>query len=97
MSGFERSEQTDTLFNRIRRRVMRYPRWFRTAAGIALIIGGFLGFLPILGFWMIPLGIVVLSYDIGWIRRRRRRFDVKFQRKWRARRARRAGKGEGRG
>jgi hypothetical protein len=29
-----------------------------------LIAGGTLGFLPILGFWMIPLGIGVASLDV---------------------------------
>lgn len=41
----------------------------RIAIGIAVILCGFLGFLPILGFWMIPLGLVVLSVDIPPIHR----------------------------
>jgi len=53
----------------------------RIIIGILLIIGGVLGFLPILGFWMIPLGVLVLSYDLHPVRRARRRFDV-----WLARR-----------
>jgi hypothetical protein len=36
----------------------------RIAIGVALILGGIVGFLPILGFWMIPLGIMVLAIDI---------------------------------
>lgn len=32
--------------------------------GLMLIAGGVLGFLPILGFWMIPLGIGVAALDI---------------------------------
>jgi hypothetical protein len=40
----------------------------RIAIGILLIFGGFLGFLPVLGFWMIPLGLAVLSYDIPRVR-----------------------------
>jgi hypothetical protein len=40
----------------------------RIAIGIGLILCGFLGFLPVLGFWMIPLGIAVLSYDIPRVR-----------------------------
>jgi purine-cytosine permease-like protein len=50
----------------------------RTIVGILLILGGFVGFLPILGFWMIPLGLIVLSIDFPIVRRWRRRFDVKF-------------------
>ena len=48
----------------------------RRATGAALIGGGMLGFLPVLGFWMIPLGLVVLSVDSHPIRRRRRRAEV---------------------
>ena len=32
--------------------------------GLLLIIGGILGFLPILGFWMIPLGVAVAMLDL---------------------------------
>lgn len=57
----------------------------RVGIGIALVIGGILGALPILGFWMIPLGLVVLSNDIPVLRRWRRRLEVRFGR-WRQRR-----------
>lgn len=52
----------------------------RVAIGIALLCGGLLGFLPVLGFWMIPLGVLVLSIDFHPIRRFRRRFEVRFGR-----------------
>jgi hypothetical protein len=48
----------------------------RMGLGIALVIGGFLGFLPILGYWMIPLGLIILSIDIPAVRRWRRRVMV---------------------
>ncbi|CUX23105.1 conserved hypothetical protein [Agrobacterium tomkonis CFBP 6623] len=48
----------------------------RIATGSALVVGGTLGFLPVLGFWMIPLGLVVLSHDLPAVRRRRRRLAV---------------------
>ena len=54
----------------------------RTIAGIALIFGGVLGFLPILGFWMIPLGIIILSVDFHPMRRFRRKVEVRWGR-WR--------------
>ena len=60
-------------YDRIRRKVLSYPRWLRVMCGIGLVIGGIFGFLPILGFWMIPLGLVVLSYDNARLRRWRRR------------------------
>ncbi len=48
----------------------------RVALGILLILCGFLGFLPVLGFWMVPLGLVVLSVDLPIVRRLRRRVEV---------------------
>lgn len=48
----------------------------RIATGSALVVGGTLGFLPVLGFWMIPLGLIVLSHDLPAVRRRRRRLAV---------------------
>jgi hypothetical protein len=51
-------------------------RIWRVALGITLVIGGMLGFLPILGFWMIPLGLLVLSIDLAIVRRQRRRAEV---------------------
>ncbi len=48
----------------------------RTVVGVALVIGGVLGFLPVLGFWMIPLGLLVLSVDFPLVRRWRRRWTV---------------------
>jgi hypothetical protein len=48
----------------------------RTALGGVLILGGGLGFLPVLGFWMIPVGLAVLSIDYHSARRLRRRAEV---------------------
>lgn len=59
---------------RIRRRV---PPGARTLLGLCLVAGGTLGFLPVLGFWMIPLGILVIGLDVRpvlrWLRERRDR------------------------
>jgi hypothetical protein len=48
---------------------------------IAILFGVF-GFLPVLGFWMVPLGLLVLSGDIPRVRRWRRRFAVWFARRY---------------
>jgi hypothetical protein len=45
----------------------------RIALGVALILCGIVGFLPVLGFWMIPLGLFVLSVDFPIVRRWQRR------------------------
>jgi purine-cytosine permease-like protein len=52
----------------------------RIALGVILVFGGFLGFLPILGFWMLPLGLVILSIDFSVVRRFRRRASVRLGR-----------------
>lgn len=51
-------------------------RIVRLVIGVLLIVGGFLGFLPVLGFWMIPLGLLVLSIDLPIVRRWRRQLEV---------------------
>ncbi|MFT3986628.1 PGPGW domain-containing protein [Aestuariivirga sp.] len=50
----------------------------RATLGIALVSGGLLGFLPILGFWMIPVGLAVLAVDFPMARRAHRRLTVKM-------------------
>ncbi len=47
-------------------RFLREPTsriWRIPAAGL-FIIGGVLGFLPVLGFWMVPLGLLLLAVDL---------------------------------
>ncbi|WP_170454916.1 hypothetical protein [Ruegeria arenilitoris] len=51
---------------RIRRNV---PRGLRFIVGLLLIVAGVFGFLPVLGFWMIPLGIMVAAMDVNLLRR----------------------------
>ena len=45
---------------------LRQPEaiWVRVPAGIALTGGGVFGFLPVLGFWMLPIGLALLAYDV---------------------------------
>ena len=53
-------------------------RLLRVGLGCLLILGGFLWFLPVVGFWMLPLGFAVLSVDIPVVRRFWRRAIVKI-------------------
>jgi 4-alpha-glucanotransferase len=41
----------------------------RLAAGVLLVLLGFVGFLPVLGFWMVPLGLLLLAQDVTFLRR----------------------------
>jgi hypothetical protein len=44
-------------------------RWVRIPAGVLLCLGGVFGILPVLGFWMLPAGLIVLAEDVPPIRR----------------------------
>jgi purine-cytosine permease-like protein len=58
----------------------------RVILGLVLIAGGLLGFMPVLGFWMLPLGLLVLSIDFPPVRRFRRNATVRmgdwFKTRW---------------
>lgn len=75
-----RPERTPPEGRRIALGKYRIPvpasRMLRIVLGVLLCIGGLLGFLPILGFWMIPLGLAVLSVDLAPVRRLRRRIEL---------------------
>lgn len=64
---------------RMRRRVQVWskrhlPPGLRLVAGLLLMLGGVFGFLPVIGFWMFPLGVAVAALDlvpiVRWIRGR---------------------------
>jgi len=62
--------------------------WVRLPAALLLICGGFLGFLPVLGFWMAPIGVLLLAEDVPPLRRPSMRALGAVQRwwdRWRAR------------
>ena len=42
--------------------------WARIPLAIGLVIGGVLGFLPLLGFWMLPLGLALFAMDLPFLR-----------------------------
>ena len=48
----------------------RVPIGLRSVAGLLLMAGGVLGFLPVLGFWMLPVGAAFVALDIPPLRRR---------------------------
>lgn len=48
----------------------------RMALGGGMVAGGLLGFLPVLGFWMVPVGVAILAVDLPPVRRVQRRASV---------------------
>jgi hypothetical protein len=85
----------DRRLKRVERHVPRHPAkavrwarkdlaaWARIPLGIALVAGGLLGFLPILGYWMVPVGLILLAKDIPFLRTPAIRFIDWGERKWR--------------
>lgn len=64
-----------------------YARFIRLPLAVLFILGGIFSFLPFLGAWMLPLGLLLLAIDLPFIRQpvtaltiRGRRF---LQRRWR--------------
>lgn len=58
----------ETRMPRLKRpiRALLHPnraRW-RVPLGLFLIVGGLFSFLPFLGLWMLPLGLLLLAVDV---------------------------------
>jgi len=73
-------DRLNRQFERIARQVpatagflrwVREPRrhLIRIPLAILLILGGIFSFLPVLGIWMLPLGLAVLAVDVPFLRR----------------------------
>jgi hypothetical protein len=54
----------------------------RLPLGILLIIGGIFSILPILGLWMLPLGLILIAQDISWLEKPVARMLGWIERKW---------------
>lgn len=75
---------------------LRRDSWFpvRFPVALLLIVGGLFAFLPILGIWMLPLGLLLLAVDLPILREpisvfiiRSRRTGKRWLRRWRKRRS----------
>jgi len=84
----------DIQLRRLERRVPRKwgskVRWLRKpksrrvripVAG-ALVVGGMFSFLPVLGIWMLPLGLVLIAQDVPPLRSPMARMLAWGHRKW---------------
>jgi hypothetical protein len=65
-------------------RWLRKPssRWARIPAAAFLIVGGLLSVLPILGLWMLPMGLALLADDLPLLSRVRDRLLDWIEQRW---------------
>jgi len=66
-------------------RRLRHPnaRYVRIPIALLAIVGGIFSFLPVLGIWMLPLGLLLLAQDVPFLRKPVARFPLWLERKWR--------------
>lgn len=57
-------------------------RLIRIPLGFLLVLGGIFSFLPVLGIWMLPLGLLLLAIDLPFLQAPVNWGIVRGQRKW---------------
>ncbi len=57
-------------------------RLVRIPLAILLVVGGVLSFLPILGLWMLPLGLILIAQDLPFLQKPTERMLGWIERKW---------------
>jgi hypothetical protein len=79
MSTDKHHRRLNRQLDRLQRRAPRASRvlaWLRRPEvrlvrlpmAVLLIIGGILSFLPVLGLWMLPLGLLLAAVDVPFVR-----------------------------
>jgi len=93
MSG-KSKERLLRQFDKLERRVPRFAartlEWLRRPSarlvriplGLMLVLGGIFSFLPVLGAWMLPLGLLLLAIDLPFLRGPVNTVIVSGTRKW---------------
>jgi hypothetical protein len=87
------SARLNRQFDRLERQIpmsarilawLRRPssRLVRIPVGILLVIGGIFSFLPVLGIWMLPLGLLLLALDVVFLQAPVSASILRIQRKW---------------
>lgn len=62
-------------------------RLVRVPLAVTLILGGIFSFLPVLGLWMLPLGLILIAQDVTFLQRPMARMLGWIERKWLERKA----------
>jgi hypothetical protein len=75
---------------RLSPRLARFVGWLRRPSSrlvriplaILLILGGIFSFLPVLGLWMLPLGLLLFAQDVPMLQKPMARMLGWVERKW---------------
>jgi hypothetical protein len=67
----------EMINRRVPTRVSEFIRWLRKpssfaarlAVALLLILGGIFSFLPVLGIWMLPLGLLLIAQDVPFLQK----------------------------
>ena len=104
----KKSNRMERLFDELERKApssferplhwIRQPeaRLYRIPLGILLVLGGIFSFLPVLGLWMLPLGLLLLALDVPALRGPVSTAVISGKRKWQNWRRQRRDKRNGR-
>ncbi len=88
------ADRLNRLFDRLEKRIpslaagwlvrIRRPeaRLIRIPLGILLVLGGIFSFLPVLGIWMLPLGLLLLALDLIFLQGPVNAAILRGSRKW---------------
>jgi hypothetical protein len=71
-------------------KLARFVAWLRKPSSrlariplaILLVVGGIFSFLPVLGLWMLPLGLVLVAQDVPPLQKPMSRMLGWIERKW---------------
>jgi hypothetical protein len=75
---------------RVPNSVSKFLRWLRMPSSFAvrliiailLILGGIFSFLPVLGLWMLPLGLLLIALDVPFLQKPLLKTFVWFEKKY---------------
>jgi hypothetical protein len=89
----------EAAYRRLPLGVSRFIRWLRQPASfpvrlvvaIVFIVGGVFSFLPILGIWMLPLGLLLIAQDVPALQKPIVAALMWTEAKWKALKAKRQG------
>jgi hypothetical protein len=57
-------------------------RYVRIPLALLLMVGGVFGFLPVLGLWMLPLGLLLFAQDVPMLQKPLSQMLGWIERKW---------------